>query len=635
MRRLPTGREPGSGGRWLILLADDEQPVEASWDLVIEFSGASDADGYLSLPRFLYEHRSELATSAANEINALAEAICDRTGLTVRESLDLGDGLSFWDLSGANEKCIVRNPELGSYLKCLALEKLLAAHRPAFIKLSGDRAPASTAILGIARSLGIECSIPARYQDRNPGRALLVQRVRALARFASLALDSVQMAWLALKGPRQKEPQEPGLAFVSYSDNVNTRSTSFSPLHWPGIPDLIRNSFRTVHWLHLYDRGGGISRPTMANRFRKLGLSTGAKHRVLLLEAGLRPSSVALCFFQYLRLQLRLHRVEHALDRSVSSRTPCSPWPFLVGAWDRSTRGGASASLLVQARLLKLFAEKYSNQQAVFYLLEGMAWERALLHYWRREGDRPIFGYQHATLKSFDLRLLSYPTSASACSASNLPDRILVNGPTAFKAFRSYGFDAEVLHEVEALRFGYLGSMRSHAIGTSSGPGRIAVILEGLYDADRFILELIRQVQPIPGAARTRRFFIKPHPSGRVQRPNWIDGEDSTWEASTAEMRSVLLLADTVCCSINSSAVLEARAMGKPLVLLWKPDELVRTPLDLSSWESVASSGEQLEALLRESPDSSPQHFESDFCIDPALPRWNALLNSLDRPGLQ
>ena len=166
-----------SGGCWLVLDSDARPGEEQIWDLIIDFSGHVDQPNRLSLTRYLYENRDELVREAAARIDALGQARCAETGQTVIETLEIHLGFSFWYISGAFEKCIVRNPELGLYLKCLALERLMVLHRPHTLALEGLADLPRRALGELATTLGTatDC-LPNGLVGRRGG---LVSRLRA------------------------------------------------------------------------------------------------------------------------------------------------------------------------------------------------------------------------------------------------------------------------------------------------------------------------------------------------------------------------------------------------------------------------------------------------------------------------
>jgi surface carbohydrate biosynthesis protein (TIGR04326 family) len=625
---LGVDASPVAGGRWLVLESTAPPDGVQGWDLVIDFSGHIDQPNRLSLIRYLHENREHLVHEAAARIDALGQARCARTGKTVVEALQVHEGYSFWYVSGAFEKCIVRNPELGLYLKCLAMEHLMVRHRPRMLATDGLTDLSRRALGDLARAQGVDTDAEPVGPERRYGG--FISRLRALARFGALAAKSVRLAGCRDWPPYHGRGKQGAALFVAYSDNLRPgQDDNYDPVYWKGLPEAVAREFDQVEWCHLYDVSAGDSERALVGRMEKLESVAGRPHCLYLLEQGLRPAIVMRAVLMYMRLQWRLAGAERALT-DYRPTSGLSPWPFLAVAWQRSTSGGAAASLAVQVLLLERLAKSAAGVRQAYFLCEGMPWERTLLYFWRRNGNGPIYGYQHATVKTCDLRLLSCLPFGPGYKEWLHPDRILCNGPAAGQALRSLGFDSNRLQLVEALRFDYLLDLKA----AHRGPRAVEVqsttviVLEGIEPIDRFILELVRGALSVPGIASGRRFIIKPHPGSRVDIGEALAGAgDGAWSESREAIHGVLSRADLVCTSINSSAAVEAQALGIPQILIWKPSELIRTPLDVRDWgRIVMSPGAFVEALGSDISCDAEDAKLPVFYLDKALPRWRALL---------
>lgn len=618
------------GGRWLVLETNNPPGDVQGWDLVIDFSGHVDQPNRLSLIRYLHENREQLVREAAARIDALGQARCARSGKTVIEELQVHEGYSFWYVSGAFEKCIVRNPELGLYLKCLAMEQLMVRHRPRMLALEGLAELPRRAIGEFAETLGL--SVERFPFDRRKLRGVFMSRLRAMARFAVMAAKSLQLIgcrdWPDVA---RGEDMKREALFVAYSPNIRPGQDSvYDPVYWKGLPEIVKETFNRVDWCHLYDASAGDSERQVTGRMGRMESVAGVPHRIFLLEQKLRPGLVVRALLLYLRLQWRLAGVERAL-RLHRPSFGLPPWPFLEVAWQRSVMGGTAASLSAQILLLEQLA-RASVRRRAYYLCEGMPWERTLLYFWRRHGGEPIYGYQHTTVKSCDMRLLSCLAFGVGHREWLHPDGILFNGPAAGQALQSLGFDVGKLHPVEALRFNYLLDMRASVQTRRIGENHSAVILvvlEGIESIDRFVLMLVKSAISNPAIAAGRHFVIKPHPSGKVSVTDALaEVESAAWSETRESIHIALSKADLVCTSINSSACVEVETLGKAQVLIWKPSELIRTPLNVTDWDRIVTSSSALVAAL-EHPAlcDVAQNAAPVFFLDKSLPRWRSVLH--------
>jgi surface carbohydrate biosynthesis protein (TIGR04326 family) len=628
---LPANKSFIPGGNWLILDSGSQLVKEQKWDLIIDFSDHIDQPNRLSLTRYLYENHDALVREAASRIDAMGQAKCAEAGQTVVKALEVYQGFSFWYISGAFEKCIVRNPELAIYLKCLALEQLMVLYRPQMLAMDGLAELPRFALDKLAKTLGIDADNP--FNGRKSRRIGFMPHLRALARFTVLFTKSFSLIgcrdWPRMQRGKGKERS---ILFVAYSPNCGPgQDDCYDPIYWKGLPEIAAQEFDNIEWCHLYDASAGESERALSRRMERLESVAGYPHHLYLLEQRLSPRLVMRAFMIYMRLQLKLAKVERALKRHPAP-SDLMIWPFLEEAWQRSTKGGTAASLAVQVLLLEGLAKK-AGEQPAFFLYEGMPWERTLLYFWRRQGNGPIFGYQHATVKTCDLRLLSSLAFGPGYQEWLLPDGILFNGYAAGKVLRSIGFDDKRIHPIEALRFNYLLDLQAITRSCQSdkaGSVTVLVILEGIESIDRFILEFVKEALSAPAIATTQHFVIKPHPSGRVSVSKALKGTGiGAWTETREGIHSVLAKANLVCTSINSSAAVEVQALGLTQILIWKPSELIRTPLIIRDWGKIVTSPSAFISALDRSISGETDDPAPVFYLDKALPRWSAMLRSL------
>jgi len=603
-----------SGGNWLLLGPESELPQTCDWDLVVDFSGHIEGRHRLSLPRFLYEYHDEIAQDVAKRIEQLGKVTCDRTRKTVAELLQLNSGFSYWYVSGAYEKCIVRNPDLGIFLKCVALQKLIKNLRPQKIEIIGLTLIEQRAICNVAIQNGVQVSKPSTLKEK---RGYSVSRLRALIRLMHLGFSSIRnlncRCWPDIKHSK-------GTLIISYSDNIRSGLVDkFDPLYWGGLPELLEEDGRPVFWAHLFDRSSGDSVVDVCHKLKRMENIAGYPHKLFLLEQMLRPSVVAKTLFYYIWLQFRLAKAEKAIGK-YEFPDGLSPWPFLKGAWVRSTRGGTAVSQLAQLVLLNQLANLVTTDIRVIYLFEGMPWERELVYHLRLACSGTIYGYQHATVKSYDLR------AAVFSDTRFLPDYVLYNGPVSGKVLQSIGIGNDRLVPVEALRYMYLSEAKEKSERLIESAEVSVVILEGVVDTDRFMLQLVRAELL---ASKNWFFVIKPHQSGQIDPQIELAGvESSRWKVTTEGIHDVLKMRyKAVCTSINSSAVVEAQALGLPTILIWNPKEIIRTPLQLTDWRRIVTKPDAFRNALEVVSVTMPENKQRIFFMEKSMMRWRSILN--------
>ena len=158
----------------------------------------------------------------------------------------------------------------------------------------------------------------------------------------------------------------------------------------------------------------------------------------------------------------------------------------------------------------------------------------------------------------------------------------------------------------------------------------VVVLLEGLEATDHYILDLVKVALSNADIAKKYFFIIKPHPSSKMVATDvlGIQKKEIFWQESDQGIYEVISKANIVCSSINSSAVVDAYSIGLPLLLFWKKNELIRTPLEINDWNRIIISAESFVEALLQPKKFQVKHDKIDiFHLDKNLPRWRALLN--------
>ncbi len=612
------------GGRWFVRIETPQDRDLSEWNLIIDFSGYVDRPNRVSLPRYLHERQSELIAETTRRIDEYAELPC-AGGETVDARLRVDQGTSFWRTSGPAQKCLVRNPDLGTYIKLLAIEQLVRRYRPSSLATDSEDPRIAAALRKIALSSGVAFTGGVRGRVRAvPG---IVLRLQAMLRFAAIAMQALTLGGQLRHGTPDLRRNPTGrVLFVAYSDNLRLGADApYETRYWKGLPELVEQTFQTVTWMHLYVSNLAESRRAFCRRLSALERRVGPPHRLLLLDQFLSLRLVVRAIVIFARLQWRLGSVQEAV--AGHSGRGVDPWPFMAASWDRSMKGGTAAAQIVQKLLIDEFARVIGPQQVTVYLFEGMPWEQMFIDAWQRHGNGPLLAYQHATIKEYDLRPLSYLPARSSGMTTDLPVKILVNGPAAMRSLEAMGFDTATLIPVEATRFDHLGEPVERSRDAVVSEYRVLLILEGIEAADRFMLDLVVALGRAEVTGRPARFIIKAHPSGRVSIADTLSSKPvaTRWTESHDSIRDALTSADIVCASVNSSSAIEAHMMGLPVVLLWKPDELIRSSMPLDDWSQIATDPPSLQRALAR-PMTQDTAREPVFFLGEDRSRWRAVL---------
>jgi surface carbohydrate biosynthesis protein (TIGR04326 family) len=616
-----------NGGKWFVNFSEVDDSSLSNWDVIVDFSGYSKSDNHISLPRYLYDNQARFMENTAIQIDKYGSLSFDSSGLSISDYLRLKDDFSLWDISGASEKCIVRNPDLADYLKLLAVEDLLVNYQPASIGTNTSDARILNQLEKISQGVGIKYE--SRLTQSVHRNFFLNLRVSAFLRFSAYVIQIFSL--LPFRFKKLLCISDKDIVFLSYSDNLKKGSVNnYDSLYWNGLSSVIDGEFDTVAWTHIYDAASGRSRKDICKIQSRLESLAGTSTKFILLDQFLSMRLILNAFLIYVKLQLKLPIVERAITNQEFNNS-VELWPFIKSAWDRSMKGGSAVSLIVQKLLIDRFVCSVGEGTTCVYLFEGMAWERMLLHSWRRANRGPLYGYQHTTIKSLDLRPLTYLHPFCDNTQKLLPDKLLVNSLVSMKILKRMGFSSTILREIEATRYNHLAKHTDTMNNYTLHKERLVVliVLEGLELVDIFILELLASLKVKEMSDQDVHFIIKPHPNGKILVSDFMlkTGTDVNWEVNTTTMEEALIEADVVCVSVNSSATVDACNSGLPLVLIWKPDELIRSSLQEVNWSEIVTNSDELKQLLMKNNNTFNDSQGLNFYFSPDRFRWKNTLS--------
>ena len=153
----------------------------------------------------------------------------------------------------------------------------------------------------------------------------------------------------------------------------------------------------------------------------------------------------------------------------------------------------------------------------------------------------------------------------------------------------------------------------------------ILYLLEGLENADRFLLDLLSVSERYLSNLGVK-FTIRQHPADSRDISDYLTLAPNLWEVSSDPLSELFKKADIVCASVNSSVIVEAMYSNKHVINLFNPQELLRTPFKLAAISPLVSNEDD---LIREM--KTPREVENVppyFILDNELSGWKAALKS-------
>jgi surface carbohydrate biosynthesis protein (TIGR04326 family) len=617
----------------------DEPPAVA--DKVLCWQSYTEGDAISSIPRYLEDHAARIRQKYLAFIHDLGERLI--AGKRVVDHLDLGDGFSLWWMTQLAEKSPLKSPRIYDCLRLIALEEILANVRPSQLTLiTADRALAQ-AMRRLCQnlSIGFRCRLRGgskrgwslrRFHDALP------YSVRGL-----LSLRHVVMRWQLRKMRRPQWFSGENAVFIcSYFIHLDPTLCAQGKFHsrqWEGLPKSLHENGKSLNWIQLFLFSAAV--PNLATGLgwlRKFNDDASNQGWHAFLDSYVTYRKVLGVLKTWLWLNIVSWRLRDIRSVFYPDGSAVWLWPILRGDWHSSLNGPVAISNCFWIALFDAALADMPRQRTGLYLCESQGWEKALLRAWRKHGHGEIIGVQHSTVPFWHLYNFDDPrslTSKQGC-ALPLPDRLAVNGASAWHAFVAGSYPADRLVEVEALRYLNLSDIvartgqdriRAHTLERSEpAVARTNVLVLGdmMPTSMHHLLRLLEVAcKRLP---RTYRFTLKPHPGYSVSLADYPGLEaDETKQA----LGEILGAYDVAVTANSTSASVDAYLAGVPVIIGLDGDDLNLSPLRGRVGVRFVSTCDELVDALK-TAGRGAEVAESDrkefFYLDRDLPRWKRLL---------
>lgn len=595
------------------------------------WNGYRHAVGCISLLAYCDQHAARLREKYCAWVHDLGQTVVG--GKSVIDHLALEPGLSYWWMSLLVEQSSWKSPAIKDAIRMLALEELLVEQRPAGVKLVSANTILHETLDGMCCNLGIA------YQwQRQPAPAAgsWMRRLFAALPHPVRALPSL-LSQLRVHWPfrRAAEPVwfsgPQAVFFCSYFDNIDPEAAArekFHSYYWDDLPGLLRKLGRQANWLQMFVRCAAVpDAATAMEMTRRTNRQRQDQGSHVFVDSFIAPGAALRVIRRWCGLLAAAWRLRHIRGAFVPSGSRLSLWPLMRNDWRASLCGSAAVGNLLWLELFDRAIGTLPHQALGFHLYENQAWERAMIHAWRKHGHGRMIAVPHSTRSFWDLRFYRDPR-ANAALPYPIPqaDAIAANGRAALQAFSGENYPVSALRECEALRYGYLNNLRARAARPASGgvdPVKVLVLGDYLPSGTARMMNLLT-------AAATHlrvpaRFTIKPHPNYLVDPASF---PALAPDIVMQPLGEILHDYDVAFSGNLSSAAVDAYLAGVPVVVMLDDYELNLSPLRGHAGVCfVSSAGELADALQQAHAKPAADADSSDFFfLDPELPRWSHLL---------
>jgi surface carbohydrate biosynthesis protein (TIGR04326 family) len=623
----------------VVVVWDQEgDPLEVSGQILC-WRSYCHGDSISSIPRYVEDNGNRLRMRYLEFIHDLGEYLIK--GKRVVDHLNIGDGFSLWWMTLLAEKSPFKSPRIYTCLRLLALEEILIAIRPAELALVSADTALAQAIRRLCRNLNIG------FFDRRTSTSKQMNRLRraydALPYPVKglLSLRHVLLRWPLRKVQKPQWHSSENAVFIcSYFIHLDPSHCARGHFHsrqWEDFPKFLHDSGRPTNWIQLFLFSSVV--PDLSTGIRWLThFNQDARHQGLhrFLESYLTLRCLCGALWNWIWLNVvacRLGDIQSAFNPKASA---VWLWPILGDDWRSSLNGPVAIGNCLSIALFDAALADMPRQQTGLYLCENQAWEKALLHAWRRHGHGRIVGVQHATVPFWHLYYFDDPRSFAAngkCTVP-LPDCLAVNGAAAWQAFADAGYPKDRLVEVEALRYLYLSDLFSNSShntlsqGAVPPPGQVRVLILGdmIPASMDHLLRLLEGAVKLLPAGYT--FTLKPHPAYSA---DLVGYPGLAANVKREALMEILGDYDIALSANSTSAAVDAYVARLTVIIGIDGDALNLSPLRGRPGAHFVSTSKELAAALqtlrRDNAAVDTQH-EDFFFLDTDLPRWKRLLPS-------
>jgi len=558
-------------------------------------------------------------------------------GRRLVEHLALDSRLSYWWMTLLVERGHLKSPLITDSIRLLALEEVLVQENPRKFRLVSANQSLHETISDLCRNLGItyewECL---------SGRVLWPLHFRDIFRALPEPVKALisLIRYLYARWP-QKQIKKPFLAsadrsifFCDYFENIDPKEAAqghFYSHFWGGLLTLAHRSGWLSNCLHLFVPSALAATPRAAVRWTQHFNQQSQEQEVhAILDAYLTWRVVWQVIKRWSKLILISWRLAEIKNAFRPQSSQLSLWPLMRGDWFASMRGSDAINNLFWLELFDVALRELPHQNKGLYLCENQAWERALIHFWRKHGHGQLIAVAHSTVRFWDLRYFADPrTIRATLDAYSMPqaDIIALNGRAAVDAYLRAGYPKETLVECEALRYGYLANLQAERTIREKKGEYCKVLILGDYLPSSMIKTLKLLKAAVPYISSPTKYGLKLHPN--IQNmPQGFSTLDINVVSGT--LGNSLHEYDIAYSSNLTSAAIDAYLFGLPVVVMLDDMELNFSPLRKQPGVRFVNTPEELADALQMTPQDALGKPDSNdfFFLNIDLPRWSHLLES-------
>jgi surface carbohydrate biosynthesis protein (TIGR04326 family) len=597
----------------------------------IYWSGYSKEDNINTVPKYLEDNADQLRARYLAFIHELGEL--NFSGKRLVNHLEVDEDFSFWWMTLLAEKSYLKSPRIFDCLRLLALDKQLNEIKPDTLRLVSDDRTLAKAIKKCTESKGIHFQWDKVFKS-NQGKGVksLYRRLPAILRAFVYFVRHIINRWPLKKSqPNKWFSGGNSIFFFSYFVHLDSQSCEkgkFYSHQWDILPYKLYDEGKKLNFIHHF-----LYSPDMPDT--KTGIRWVAKFNQESESQGLHSFldswlSVSLCWnalMDYFRLSIKMRFLKPMMRKSLKQLPYHWLWPLLEKDWVDSIHGVTAIQNTLWLKLYDRAIGSLPKQPLGLYLLEGQCWERAFIHYWRKNGHGRLIGVSHSTVAYWYLMYFNDLQTLNSDAKYTIPkpDIIAVNGKAMRNIMENAGYQPEDLIDVEALRYLHLNKIikkyKSHSVAMANN--KLLVLGDYKPNITKSLLLLLNQLDK----SLLLKYYIlfKNHPAvdpiNKELYPNLFLHE------TNLHLSKLLPTVDVVLSSINTAAAIESFAAGLPVITVLDNYSFNASPLRVENGAIFVSTSLELKNEMETLLNKSSGQMKNDyFWVDSELPRWRSLL---------
>ena len=615
----------------ILTVWDCEETAKSPVKSTICWSGYTNEGNYNTVPQFLEENADQLRARYLTFIHDLGEL--NISGKRLIDHLEIEEDFSYWWMTLLAEMSFFKSPCIFDCLRLLALDKKLEEIKPHTLRLISDDRALADAIKKCAKSKGIHFQWDKVIKSNHEkGFKSLHQRLPATLRAFVYFMRHIINRWPLKKSqPNKWFSGKNSIFFFSYFAHLDAQSCEkgkFYSHQWEILPDKLYHEGKRLNFIHHFLYSPDVPDSKTGIRWvAKFNQESESQGFHSFLDSWLSASVLWNALINYFRLSIKMRFLKPMMRKSLKQLPYHWLWPLLEKDWVDSVHGVTAIRNTLWLKLYDRAIGSLPKQPLGLYLLEGQCWERAFIHYWRKNGHGRLIGVSHSTVAYWylmyfnDLQILN----SDAKNTIPRPDIVAVNGKAMRNIMEDAGYQPEALIDVEALRFLHLNNSIGKYKPPTAATGKITLLVFGDYlpNVTHSLLHLLNQLNK--SLLSKYNILYKNHPA--VDTINKELYPNLSLQETNLHLSKLLSGADVVLSSINTAAAIESFAAGIPVITVLDNYSFNTSPLRGENGAIFVSTPLELKNEMETLLNKSYTQIKNDFFwVDSELPRWKSLL---------